>query len=323
MTSYNPLISILIPSYNHERYIEETIRSIWAQPYQKVEIIVVDDRSSDGSVELLNRLKELSPCRMEVLVNEERCGPAATLNRAINRANGELIAQIASDDLFTEDPFHRSVEMFRKDPGLRIVYANGIRFDGKRRLGPVHKEGVKSLLLRPAKEILEYLYTNTSPLFMQTTLIKKDLMIAAGCYDGTLRADDWLMNTRIFRELARTGGGFAYRDEPVFLYRIHGDNLHQNVARHIALKLEFIERVTPEHLKKAAKFNILFGLSLLALRNGMLSEAIDLFRQSREGGKEFRRSIRFSRKLIVSATFGTLSRGIRRLLYRQQAKDLI
>jgi glycosyltransferase involved in cell wall biosynthesis len=311
MPDYNPLISILIPSFNHERYIEQTIRSIWSQPYRQVEIIVIDDRSADGSLALLQRLQSESPCRMEVLVNEERSGPAATLNRAIRRANGELLAQIASDDLYAEDPFSRSVEMFRKDPGLQIVYGNGIRFDEHGLRGVVHKGEVKKLLARSAAEILEYLYTNTSPLFIQTTLIKKDLMIGVGCYDESMRADDWLINIKIFRELAQTAGGYAYRDEPVFLYRTHGANLHQDVSRHIALKMEFIDKVTPEHLKGAAKFNILYGVALMALKNGRLAEAIELFRQSRQGGSDFKRTVRFVRKFLVSATFGAVLRRIK------------
>jgi glycosyltransferase involved in cell wall biosynthesis len=316
MPGYNPLISVLIPSYNHERYIEETIRSIWTQPYRQVEIIVVDDLSSDGSVALLKRLQGESRCRMEVLVNEERLGPAATVNRAISLANGELFALFASDDVYAEDPFSRSVEMFRKDPGLQIVYGNGTRFDGKRIRGVVHKEGVKKLLARSAPEILEYLYTNTSPLFMQTALIKKDLIINIGCFDESLKADDWLINIKIFRELARTGGGYAYRDEPVFMYRTHGANMHQNVSRHIALKMEFIDNVTPEHLKGAAKFNILYGVALMALKNGRLAESIDLFRQSRQGGSDFKRTARFVRKFFVSASLGVVLRRIKGIVQK-------
>lgn len=316
MQQYNPLISILIPSFNHERYVEQTIRSIWSQPYQEVEIIIIDDCSEDGSVALLHRLQAESPCRMEVLVNENRSGPAATINRAISLSNGELLALFASDDYYTEDPFSRSVEMIQHDSSLRLVYGNGIRFNDDGVQGAVHGKEVNRLLSQSNAEILEYLYTHTSPLFMQTVLLKKELMMKIGCYDESLMADDWLINTRIFEELARSGGRCAYLDEPVFYYRTHNNNLHRNITRHIALKLEFIDKVTPAHLKGAAKSNITYGVALMALNDGRLGESINLFRQSRQGGSSMRKTARFVKKLIVSATIGAVTRRIKRLLQR-------
>lgn len=314
MISHDPLISVIIPSYNHEHFIEETIRSIWAQPYKSVEVIVVDDRSDDNSVALLERLQHESPFPMDVSVNNTRSGPAATLNRAIPRAKGELLALFASDDLYSEDGFSRRIEMFRDNPELQIVYANGTRFDGRGPKGLVHDAKVAQLLAREPNEILEYLYTHTSPLFLQTALIKASLMRAIGGYDEDVKADDWVINTKIFAELSRSGGRHAYVDEPVFLYRLHDSNLHRDTSRHIALKLQYIQKYTPERLKNAARANIVYGLSLQALRSGNFGQAISLFRQSQAAGLNLKKTVRFARKLLVGATFGTVRRQLRKSL---------
>jgi glycosyltransferase involved in cell wall biosynthesis len=305
----NPLISVLIPSYNHERFVEETIRSIWSQPYKNVEIIVVDDCSIDGSVALLRNLKSDSPCHMDVFVNATQSGPAATINRTISLAKGDLLAIIASDDIFTDDPFSRRVEMFEQDDDLQIIYGNGKSFDANGIRGTIHKKVVKELLSKTAPDILEYLYTNTSPLFIQAALLKKNIILQAGCLDASLKADDWQMNTRIFKELVHSGGGFAFLDEPVFYYRIHGANLYRNFQRQTALKLEFIDKVTPEPLKNKARANILYGVAVRAAKEGKFADAIDLFRQSRQNNSTTpKKTIKFFSKLIYSATVGAVTR---------------
>lgn len=308
MPEHTPLISILIPSYNHERYVEQTIRSVWAQPYQQIEIIVIDDCSSDNSLALLQRLQAESTCRMLVQVNKERRGPAATVNRAIGLSKGELLALFASDDLYAEDPFSGRARLFQQDSDLQIVYGNGQRFDGQNTRGAIHDKKVNDLLAMGVNEILTYLQTHTSPLYMQSALLKKDLMLKIGCFDESLRADDWVINTKIFQELATSGGKHAYVDESVFLYRIHETNLHKNLSHHTALKLEFIEKITPEHLKGIARFNILYGAALTALEGGHHAQAIDLFRRSQQSVSDLKKTFRFFRKLVVSATLGQFLR---------------
>lgn len=92
-------VSVVIPAYNAERYLEETVRSVLAQTYQDFEIIIVDDGSKDGTVALANRLAKEDP-RITVLRNPRNQGVAETRNHGIRQATGTYIALLDSDDVW-------------------------------------------------------------------------------------------------------------------------------------------------------------------------------------------------------------------------------
>ena len=272
MTDYQPLISVVIASYNHEEYIGETIASIWRQRYPSIEIVIVDDCSPDGSWALLQDLRARSPLPMRIARNSQNMGSAATLNAALELANGELIAIFASDDLFAEDRFSSAVALFADQPALQIVYGNGISFTADARNRSVHKPWVKTLLDKEPAEIARYLYTHVSPLFLQTTLMRRELIEQVGGFDPQLLADDWLLNSRIFSYL--TGREqFAYLDEVMFLYRLHPHNVHRDSGRQHRLKLEFVEKHTPDELKPEAFSNIHYLLARSDLKSLKFAES--------------------------------------------------
>jgi alpha-1,3-rhamnosyltransferase len=92
-----PLVSVLMAAYNHERYVEDSVRSIWAQTYPNLELIVIDDGSRDATPDILRRLAADSPIPMRLEV-QTNVGTTRTMNRAFSMANGEIIAFSASDD---------------------------------------------------------------------------------------------------------------------------------------------------------------------------------------------------------------------------------
>jgi len=272
MTDYQPLISVVIASYNHEAYIGETIASIWQQPYPNIEIVIVDDCSPDGSWALLQDMQSRSPLPMRLERNSQNLGPAATLNTALQLASGELVAIFASDDLFAEDRFTRALELFATRPALQIVYGNGMAFSAGERNGRVHKPRVKALLDQEPAEIARYLYTHVSPLFLQTTLMRCELVEQVEGFDPGLLADDWLLNSRIFAHL-KSREQFAYLDEVMFYYRLHPHNVHRDSQRQHRLKLEFVEKHTPQELKPEAFSNIHYLLARSDLNSLKFSES--------------------------------------------------
>jgi alpha-1,3-rhamnosyltransferase len=279
VTAYRPLISVVIASYNHERFIGDTIASIWQQPYANIEIVVVDDCSPDGSWELLQGLQRKSPLPMRLERNSKNLGPAGTFNRALQLATGELVVLFASDDLFAADRFSRAVELFAERPALQIVYANGVAFSADGEQGPVHKPRVKALLEQEPWEIARYLYTHVSPLFIQAALMRRELIDRVGGFDAAILADDWLLNSRVFAHL-KSREQFAYLDEVVFHYRLHPDNVHRDTERHQRLKLQFVEKHTPEELKPEAFSNIHYVLARDDLRSRRFASSWRHYRQS-------------------------------------------
>ena len=93
--SNSPLLSYLVLSYNYERYIDKTIRSILEQTVQDFEIVVVDDCSKDNSVGVI---RSFNDPRIRLLANEHNIGGAASYNRAVTEARGEWLVNLDADD---------------------------------------------------------------------------------------------------------------------------------------------------------------------------------------------------------------------------------
>jgi glycosyltransferase involved in cell wall biosynthesis len=106
----SPAVSVFVPSYNHERFVEACLRSIFAQTYQPNLLLVIDDGSSDDSVHIIDRVLEDCPCPTEFIVRANR-GLGATLNEALSRSSGPLITYLASDDTWEPDRLKESVRV--------------------------------------------------------------------------------------------------------------------------------------------------------------------------------------------------------------------
>lgn len=132
----NTLVSVIIPAYNHEKYIQYTIQSIINQTYNKIELIIIDDGSKDNTWEKINELKE---CCEKRFVNvhfetKENEGCAATLNKLINLCSGEYIYLIASDDISKPQAIEKEVEFLSENPEYALVVGDNEIIDSENRL---------------------------------------------------------------------------------------------------------------------------------------------------------------------------------------------
>lgn len=151
-----PLVSVLMPAYNHEKYVEESVRSIWAQTYPNVELIVIDDGSRDATPDILRTLAAESPIPMRVEI-QANVGAAETMNRALAFARGEYLTLTASDDRYLPHHVETLVEAFRQaPPGTGLVFGDmyvideqGRRVDRFLRMQPARDGWIyEDLLLR-------------------------------------------------------------------------------------------------------------------------------------------------------------------------------
>jgi len=116
----NKLISVIIPCYNIENYIEKCIESIEKQTYKNIEIIAVDDNSKDNTFELLNNLKQ-KYSNLTVYKNEENRGAAYSRNFALQKAKGEYIGFVDSDDYIVDDYYEKLIEKAEKEEADIVV----------------------------------------------------------------------------------------------------------------------------------------------------------------------------------------------------------
>jgi len=114
-----PLVSIVVPSYNHARYLDAAIESVLAQDHRELELIVIDDGSSDGSAALLEKYGKRF--HWEVQTNQ---GQAATLNRGWRMARGEILAYLSADDLLLPQAVSASVACLARNPDAIACYCD-------------------------------------------------------------------------------------------------------------------------------------------------------------------------------------------------------
>lgn len=121
-----PKLSVIIASYNHQDYIAETLRSLEEQTFEDFEIIIVDDGSSDKTVEVAKRAQS----RAQIHTQENQ-GVVAARNRGIEKAKGRYICFVDSDDVVMPDRFAKQVALLDGDTELGLVYADALIIDSK------------------------------------------------------------------------------------------------------------------------------------------------------------------------------------------------
>lgn len=122
-----PLVSIIMPSYNAARYIEESIRSIRAQSTSKWELIIVDDCSTDGTRDIVSNFQRLDT-RIRLFCHSVNRGPADARNLGLDKARGDYVAFIDSDDVWSRDKIMKQVDLMERC-GADISYTGYRRRD--------------------------------------------------------------------------------------------------------------------------------------------------------------------------------------------------
>ena len=142
----NDLVSIIMPSYNCGKYVEETIRSVQAQTYQNWEIIFVDDCSPDDTVKLVSELLE-KDSRIKLYQNHRNSGAAVSRNYALREAKGRWIAFLDSDDLWEPTKLEKQVK-FMEENGYKFSYTEYQEMDADGNLTGVTISGPKHVTKR-------------------------------------------------------------------------------------------------------------------------------------------------------------------------------
>lgn len=184
----NPLVSILIPAYNAERWIADTIRSALAQTWSRKEIIIVDDGSKDRTLAIAHAFASNGV----KVVSQKNQGAAAARNNAFSRCQGDYIQWLDADDLLSEDKVARQMAVAEKSGGLRTLYSCAW---GSFYYRPSKARFVPSRLwatLSPIEWMLRKWETNLPHVHMQTGtwLVSRELTKAAGPWDTRLLGDD-------------------------------------------------------------------------------------------------------------------------------------
>lgn len=227
MNVANPLVSVIVPTYDGEAFVRETLDSVLAQDYAPLELIVCDDGSRDGTIEILegygSRIK---------LLRQKNQGVAAARNRAAAEARGELITFLDHDDVWEKNMLATLVPLINERAGVDVAYADAWVIDsaGERR-------GRRGSFLHYAEgDVFEpLLHGNFMP--VETTLMRKQLFQAVGGCDISLRyLEDYELCLRLAKRTK-----VAFHPEPLARYRIHERNLSHELEPMLVEWLRLLE----------------------------------------------------------------------------------
>jgi glycosyltransferase involved in cell wall biosynthesis len=120
----SPLVSIVTPSFNSGEFLEETIQSVLSQDYPRIEYLVIDGGSTDGSAAILERYRD----RLQYISQPDK-GAADAINRGFQRSRGEILAWLSADDCYLPGAVEAAVERLAVEPDAAVVYGEGYWMD--------------------------------------------------------------------------------------------------------------------------------------------------------------------------------------------------
>lgn len=195
----NPLVSVIIPAYNAENFIAETLSSIFAQIYRPIEIVVVDDGSTDKTAEIVKNYQTSKTNKTNqtdktnktndtdlIYIYQHNAGPSSARNTGIKAAKGEYIAFLDADDLWTKEKLDKQIQLFKKEPDLDIVFTDAkiTRFNENRIEETVmfHKKGLNKeffghnyIVLNPLQKLLKLNFMLTPTVVAKRSCFRNDI----------------------------------------------------------------------------------------------------------------------------------------------------
>jgi glycosyltransferase involved in cell wall biosynthesis len=243
-----PFVSVIIPTYNSETLITKTLETVYSQTYNKYEVIVSDDGSTDNTVGVVKSFFVKYPFRNKALLINKHEGPGAARNKGIEIASGDWVSFLDSDDLWNHNKLERVVRYILKNEGIDLVCHSLYDI-----------EGLKETLLIPLKNFNNKIdpflsIYRENCLHTSALTIKKSILYQAGLFDNILpSAQDYDLWLRLGM-INKIKMGFI--EDPLSTHTNRDGNISSNIEMRLRCMLEISRKYYVE-LKKVSKVPII------------------------------------------------------------------
>lgn len=248
-----PLVSVIIPTYNREKTISESIYSVLNQTYTNIEVIIVDDYSEDNTVQVVS---EFSSKRVRIICNSENLGANASRNKGIIAAEGNYIAFQDSDDIWCKNKLEKQMEIMLGERDVGVVYCDLCR----------HMDGYNTVLL--GDEISEYdrnagiskYLLKTNIVGTVTLLVKKECFNEVGMFDEDMpRLQDWEMCLRLSERYK-----FRCVDEALVDVYVRDENISSSTVKYAkamaSILFKYKNQMEAEGCWKNNLYKMIYGI---------------------------------------------------------------
>lgn len=215
----NILVSVVLPVYNGEQYLEEAILSILNQTFNDFELIIINDGSTDTSLSIIEKYLKIDD--RIVVINQQNKGLARSLNIGLNAAKGEYIARMDADDVALPDRFVKQVDFFRSHPKT-VLLGTAVEL--------IDKDGAPIVIDVPyigSSFLKKYLLTIGNPFKHPTVMFRRDLAISVGGYNELIGKyiEDYFLWTKL-----ASYGEIEILNKVLLMYRITPGSIMSSIT---------------------------------------------------------------------------------------------
>lgn len=273
----NPLVSVICLCYNQARFVKESLDSVTNLSYDEVELIIVDDGSSDGSKAAIREWLNLNP-NFQFVDLQKNLGSTAAFNQGLALAKGKYIIDLAADDILLPERITKQVEFFEsQSEAVGVIYSDAMYMDESGILLHRHFDNPR---LTPYEGDVYHRVIDTYFIPTPTMMMRKDVLDELGGYDENLAYEDFDFWVRSARQWE-----YAYQPEVLTSIRLvsgsHSDNYYQRNDRKlgstvaVCWKIKELNRTPSEDIALIERLKYEIRHSFLA---GKKSEMNDLYK---------------------------------------------
>jgi alpha-1,3-rhamnosyltransferase len=291
----NESVFVVVPSYNHARFVTQCLRSIIGQTVQPKKLLVIDDGSGDGSPAIIEKVLTQCPFNCELIARENR-GLTSTLNQALSLSDGEFFAYLGSDDVWFPTFLAEQTSLLKGRPSAVLAFAHAYLVDDENNV------------FDSTAEWTDFADGDLRPLLLQGTIFSspgvlyRRLALSKHRWNEDSRLEDYEMYLKLSGD-----GEFARNPKILCAWRQHGANASDNVplmhSEMIAAQDRLASRLgmtTEELARSQSQMN--FAAAENFIRHGFRYEAARLFIENLGGARSFTDIARLAVRLAVPQT---------------------
>ncbi|MFA5038112.1 MAG: glycosyltransferase [Candidatus Omnitrophota bacterium] len=272
-----PIVSVIIPTYNCEKFLPDALDSVLKQTFQDFEIIVVDDGSTDNTRGLIKSYMDKHPGKINY-VYQENMGLACARNTAIRHSKGEYIAILDADDMFMPNRLEEEIAVFEKYPEVGLIHANVKNIDEKGNLLFIPERTREKM----TGYIFKQIFLRETNVNIATIMFRRKCLEDAGMFDENLARlgcedRDFVLRVAMKYKI-------FYLDRVVAAYRFREGSMSKDLRKMLKARLYVIDKFCPPGksmiLRRRALARIFKDLGDSALDTGSFSEAVKNYGKS-------------------------------------------